>query len=183
MVRILENTKKKITTIIYWLLFIFVIVVAIIPTLSVLKVPLPFKLYSVESGSMVPTINVGDLIFVRSQKQYNVSDIITFYPGSSKSQTTVTHRIVKVNEDGTFTTKGDFNSVADLDTVKQEDIVGKYFFRLPFLGYPITFVHKPLGFIFLIVIPAVVIGYEEIEKIKKEISKKRSKHEILRTDY
>ena len=165
--------NKRIANTIYWALFLFVILVALIPTLSTVGVEIPFKLYAVQTGSMAPTIKVGDLIFVKEQENYKVDDIVTFQGGRGESETTITHRIIGVDEDGVFTTKGDFNTATDIDKVPEENIVGKYVFRIPFLGYPVNFVRTPIGFLILIVIPAVIISYEEFNKIKREISNRR----------
>jgi signal peptidase len=171
------KTKKKIpiSKILYWVLLVVIITIAVIPTISSLDIPLPFRLYSVQTGSMNPTIKIGDLIFVKEVNSYKQGDIITFVSGTGNSKTTITHRIEKKNEDNTFTTKGDANTVTDVDTVREENILGKYFFRIPLLGYPINLVRTPLGFLILIVIPSVIIGYEEIKKIKNEIVSKRNK--------
>lgn len=130
-------------------------------------------MYAVQTGSMEPTIKVGDLIFIKKSKEYKEGDIITFLSGTGKSRVTITHRITKVTDENTFVTKGDANAAEDIDRVKYEDIFGKYIFKIPLLGYPINLVKTPLGFLILIVIPAVIISYEELKKIKNEISKKQ----------
>jgi len=175
----LKNINKKITNIVYWVLFLFVVLIAIIPTFSGLNIPLSFKLFAVQTGSMEPTIKVGDLIFVKGQNNYKVDDVITYNSGFGASKTVITHRIVDINEDGTFKTKGDFNTAADIDSVSKQNIIGKYILRIPLLGYPINFVKTPLGFLILIVIPAVIISYEEFKKIKNEISSRKIKTENI----
>ncbi|KKP43296.1 MAG: signal peptidase I, signal peptidase, endoplasmic reticulum-type [candidate division WS6 bacterium GW2011_GWC1_33_20] len=175
----MKKLNKKILKIIYWFLIVFIIFIALISTLSTLNVELPFRLYSVKSGSMKPTIKVGDLIFVKEQEEYKVNDVIAFESGSGKSLVTVTHRIVGINEDNTFKTKGDFNNVSDVASVDKEEIVGKYVFRIPLLGYPINFVKTPIGFLLVILIPSVIISYEEAKKIKNIIvSKRRDRNTI-----
>jgi signal peptidase I len=168
-----NSIPKKLISLTYWLLLIFVLLIAIIPVLSIPNLPIPFKIYSVQTGSMRPTINEGDLILVREDSTYSKGDIITYIDSNSNVPVTVTHRIENVNEDGTFTTKGDFNSVIDINPVSTDEIVGKYFFRLPYLGYPINFIRTVPGFILLVVIPATIIIYEEIKKIKYALQKRR----------
>lgn len=165
--------KDTILKIIYWVLLLFVVVVAVVPVLSSIEGPVPFRFYAVQTGSMEPAIKVGDLILVKEEEEYKQGDVITFRGGTGDSQKTITHRIEKVNEDGTFITKGDANSAADIDLVKEEDIIGRYFFRIPLLGYPINFARTPVGFLGLIAVPAVIIGYEEAKKIKDEIKTKK----------
>ena len=165
----LPKHKPSISRILYWVLVVIIIIIAVIPTLSTLNVPLPFRIYSVQTGSMQPTIRIGDLIFVKEEDNYIEGDVITFFSGTGKSRVVMTHRIKEMNTDNTYTTKGDANTVTDVETVSKEDILGRYFFKIPLLGYPINLVRTPLGFLILIVIPSVIIGYEEVKKIKDEI--------------
>src|SRR3989338_10586182 len=51
------------------------------------------KALIVRSGSMQPTIGVGDLITAKPQKEYKVGDIIAF-KDPLKSSVLVTHRII-----------------------------------------------------------------------------------------
>ena len=167
--------KNVILETIYWILLLFVVMVAMVPILSTLKGPVPFRMYAVQTGSMEPAIKTGDLIFVKEEKEYNKGDVITFRGGSGSSQRVITHRIEKVNEDGTLTTKGDANAATDADKVSKENIIGRYFLRIPLLGYPINFAKTPIGFLGLIAVPAIVIVYEEVNKIKEYMKSKRSK--------
>lgn len=170
----MKNIKNQISKTIYWILLLFVILVAIVPTISTFNIPLPFRIYAVQTGSMHPTIKTGDLIFIQKQEVYKEGDIITFNSDVG-DKTPITHRITQELEGNTFKTKGDANKAQDIDVVREENILGKYIFRLPLLGYPINLVKTPLGFLILIVIPAVIISYEEFKKIKNEISSKKSK--------
>lgn len=167
--------KNKILKTIYWVLLFFVVLITIVPILSTIKGPALFRMYAVQTGSMEPAIKTGDLIFVKEEKEYNQGDVITFRSGKGLSERVVTHRIDNVNEDGTYTTKGDANSATDYDKVQKEDIIGKYFLRIPLLGYPINFAKTPIGFLGLIAVPAMVIVYEEVDKIKEYMKTKRSK--------
>lgn len=133
-------------------------------------------LYSVQSGSMKPSIYPGDLIIIHASSDYNVGDVITFNNGQENGKTiAITHRIVEKNGDS-YTTKGDFNSVPDITKVRVESIIGKYLFRIPLLGYPVSFAKTVPGFVLLIVIPLTIVIYEEIRKISDEIKKKREKN-------
>ena len=169
-----KKTNNQISKILYWIFVGIIIIVAIIPALSSLDIALPFRIYSVQTGSMEPAIKVGDLIFIKEEDNYKEGDIVTFFSGTGKSRTVMTHRITESNTDDTYTTKGDANTVTDVDTVLKKDILGKYFFKIPLLGYPINFVRTPLGFLILIFIPSIIIGYEEVRKIKDEILLKRN---------
>ncbi len=107
----------------YWVLVTLSILLAIITILSTNPFNLKYKLYSVQSGSMKPTIYTGDLIIIQSESDNNVGDVITFNTG--QEAVPITHRIIEKN-DNIYTTKGDFNSFADLNKVKRSGIVNIY---------------------------------------------------------
>jgi hypothetical protein len=58
--------------------------------------------------------------------EYKIGDIITFLPeGYDRKTIPTTHRIIGINDDGTFKTKGDANNTKDPVDVKKELIVGE----------------------------------------------------------
>lgn len=160
----------------YWVLLVFVCLIALLIIVSILPLPKNYNLYSVHSGSMEPTIRIGDLILTKEAETYQKGDVVTFLPSDVKDKTnSVTHRIVEINKQRgvkTFTTKGDANQSADSDEITKDRILGKYQLRVPLLGYPVGFAKTTPGLILLIIVPAVAIIYDEALKIKKEISKR-----------
>ena len=122
------------------------------------------------SGSMEPTIGVGSMITSQPVGNYKVDDIITYQNLESTNQTT-THRIVKIAREGGTTryyTKGDANDNIDGNYVTDDKIIGKYLFNIPYLGYLIGYIKTLPGLVLIIIIPATIIIYEEVKKIKKE---------------
>lgn len=134
---------------------------------SQLNFPGNYKILLVQSGSMSPAINTGDLVIVKTNQKYKKNDIITFL---SNKKVNVTHRIVKI-EDKNITTKGDANQVNDQETINLNQVLGKVFFTLPYFGYLIIFVKTIPGLIILIVIPSTIIVYQEFIQIKKNFKK------------
>jgi signal peptidase len=118
------------------------------------------------SGSMEPTIPVGGVVLIKQigSSTPQVGDIICFK--LAEGQPWVTHRIVKVTEEG-FITKGDANDDVDRWIVKRENVVGKALFTIPYLAYFGNFVRTPLGFVLLITVPAVLIIIDEAKNIVK----------------
>ncbi len=118
--------------------------------------------YVVQSGSMEPSIMTGDLIIIKKQDSYTKNDVVTFKDANKR---TVTHRVLEVSKSQptTFTTKGDANQTADIDTIKQEQIVGKVVQVIPKFGYVVRFIKSPWGFILTIITPAILIIYEEVK--------------------
>ena len=61
----------------------------------------------------------------------------------------------------TYRTKGDANNDVDAGLTLHSQVIGKVVYKLPILGYLVSFVKTQLGFTLLIVIPATVIIYSE----------------------
>ena len=57
----------------------------------------------------------------------------------------VTHRLIADNGDGTYTTQGDANNVADLTPVEQSDIIGGVVASQPELGFWWMYATRPVG--------------------------------------
>jgi len=104
---------------------------------------------AVLSGSMVPTFFRGDAVVIEKlsdseKKNLKEGDIIQFASGGKY----VIHRIVKIKKDkyenNIFITQGDYNNVEDAGHVEYEQIVGKYKFRIPFIGYPSVWLNEAM---------------------------------------
>jgi len=89
---------------------------------------------------------VGDMPIVQGTDEYKVGDIIV-YSVAGQSFPTI-HRIIKINEDGTYQTKGDNNSnqLPYEFSVSKEQIHGKVIFIIPKLGYFKVIITKVFGF-------------------------------------
>ena len=143
-----------------------------------------FNFYAVTSGSMEPAIKTGSLIYSGpfSLDKLGKGDIITFALKKDGKELIVTHRInsmvrnrrieIPINsKKGTkstttitydITTKGDANSSPDISKLNAGDILGKYVFSVPYLGYATTFSHTFPGFILMVIIPASILIFWEI---------------------
>lgn len=133
--------------------------------------------YTIVSPSMVPNINVLDVIIttrVSDPAKIKVGDVITFNSTDYRSSgVTVTHRVKKVEKtsDGKylFTTKGDANNTEDATRQPFSSIYGKVLLRLPKLGYIQYILSSVLGWVLLIIVPTVLIIGADIIKIIKTI--------------
>lgn len=121
-----------------------------------------YRYYTVLTGSMSPTYNVGDMIFVKltAPEDINVGDVITFNP-SVDSDAYLTHRVTEKieNYEGSgvtcFRTQGDANDTQDSFLIDGERVIGTVTFGIPWLGYVVRFVQ--LRWYFIIPI-AIMIG-------------------------
>jgi len=164
----MKKTVKIVSSVFLFALVVFGIFVAFTSVL----ISGNFKLLVVQSGSMEPAIHTGSLIVVRSLADYNVGDIIT--RKTEEPKVTITHRIFSKEElDGemVFETKGDANNAPDFGKFTFDKIIGKEISVLPYAGYLVNYAKTVPGLILLIVIPAVLIVYDELNKIKTEIRK------------
>ena len=94
-----------------------------------------YHVVAVTGGSMSPTIAAGDLIVItRPPEKVEVGMVLTMEVDGA----VVTHRVVAVAPDGTFTTKGDANTARDDFTANTVRVVGEYRFHIPWLGNLLT---------------------------------------------
>ena len=98
--------------------------------------------YTVLTGSMRPGLPPGTLVVVRpgpaDGHDVGVGTVVT-YQLASGEPTVVTHRVVRVAIDGRgerrFVTQGDANDIPDALPVRPEQIRGRLWYAVPYLGY------------------------------------------------
>jgi signal peptidase len=163
------------------------LVMAILVSVGIFVGPrIGWQVDTVYGGSMEPAIKLGSLAVIRPVEPETVSegDIITFAPPTD-TRITVTHRVTQVidGEQGlVFRTKGDANEEPDAYTVPAENVVGRVWISVPYAGYVMNFVKKPLGFGLLIGIPAAIIIGIELRNIFRSIGDLRRKRENVVLD-
>lgn len=96
--------------------------------------------YTVLTSSMRPSYPPGTLVVVKPVEFQRIAtgDVITYQLESGKPAV-VTHRVVKVSVALTgerrIVTQGDANGVADAAPVRAEQVRGKVWYSLPYLGH------------------------------------------------
>ena len=142
---------------------------------------------SVESYSMEPTINKGDLIIGKVTNdigyEYKVGDIVTFPVEIQGVQTFNTHRIIEVIEDDGITyykTQGDnkdTNPIADEDMQTSDSIVAVYTgTKIPGIGNFFGFIRTQLGFFLCVLLPMILFFvYEAIRVIMNLLAYNKEK--------
>ncbi len=165
----------KIFKIIYYIVIAFIGLVAVLLVVSVFPITGNFKVKIVQSGSMQPAIKMGSIVVVKPVVDYKIGDVVTF-GRATKLNEPITHRIYDIKVVGgepRYITKGDANNAPDQREISQREIIGKVLFDIPYLGYVVDFAQKPIGFSLIIIIPALVIIFDEARKIYNEIKKKK----------
>ena len=128
----------------------------------------------VSSGSMVPVLNVGDIIIVRGvdPQTVTVGTIIIFH-SPYEYDMPIVHRVIAVLNDGGslfFETKGDHNGVQDGWRVPAENLMGVYVMKVPYIGLISLELRGPLGVTLIILLIALIIlvEYSESKSPKKK---------------
>lgn len=122
------------------------------------------QLLSVQTGSMTPVINKGDLVVVTRvpESHLAVGDVVT-YVSPLNPKKTLTHRIIKIHGQQ-ITARGDANAVAD-PVFNASAIVGQVKAHVRYAGYALDFSRKPLGLMLLIYVPALTIVIAEVKRL------------------
>lgn len=157
-------------------ILLFLVAVGAMVAFSLLPLPGNYKVYTVQSGSMEPGVRMGSLIFVKPGTEYKIGDVVTRKTNDSKL--TITHRITARSEkEGkmVYQTKGDANDAPDAEEITQTSLIGKVVLALPFLGYPVSYAKTLPGLVLLIIVPAIIIVYDEIQNIASEITAIKAK--------
>lgn len=155
--------KKAINIIEYLVIFIIIFVNALFIVKSIKnpnKTPdlQGKKAFIIVSGSMIPTINIGDVVIIHDTNQIQVNDIIAF----RKDSMVIVHRVIKeMNVSGQvmYQTKGDNNNIADLELVDISTVEGVYSFKIPFIGKILLFLYENLAIIVVTIMLILIIKY------------------------
>lgn len=149
-----------------------------------------YNLMIVLSPSMEETIMPGDLILVKNEDPENIEgessagaqdgDIISFFDPDSDKQSVLTHRCVKVNDDGSFTTKGDNNMSEDPTHCPSDNLIGTYITRIPGAGSVAMWLQTTPGLIVCVAVPIVLlVAYDLIMKKRYDKTKKKDTDDLL----
>ena len=120
------------------------------------------------SGDAPDHIEAGDMIVTKAvdPTTLKVGDVITYM---ENGKTTVTHRIIGINEDGTFKTKGDANNTEDKMAVPEDELVGIYKSRIPGAGNVAMFMQSTAGLVICVILPLILlVGYDIIRRRRYE---------------
>lgn len=96
-----------------------------------------YQAYVIASGSMIPKINIGDVVIVdkKYEKELEIGDVIAF----KRDGKIFCHRINDVIISGKnvlYETKGDNNKDVDQLLINEKDIVGFTNFKIKYIGLP-----------------------------------------------
>ena len=164
-----SKTHKVLSTVINVILVISIILAAVCTYVSYVSasgngVPsiLGIRMFSIQTESMYPTLNPGDLIFDKAVKDPTTlqkGDIITYWTVINGERVLNTHRIHEIYDGGgylIFGTKGDNNTIADPLTVHESEVVGIYATKVAGVGKVFDYLQTSTGFLVVVVVPVFV---------------------------
>jgi len=137
--------------------------------------------YVVSSGSMVPKLQVFDVLVVQGHDPFEtveVGDVIVFNRPSGHDRVIV-HRVVSIIDDDPLTirTKGDANPASIPGTdfpITEEEYIGKVQYIIPQVGYITRILAPPINYIIIVIIIGIMVF--------KQFTKKKHQNEIHVTD-
>ncbi len=191
-----RDILKNISTVISWTIFVLLLICAAFLIYYVIAMQLyvngtgkdnknhiapKFSLYTIVSPSMVPNINVNDVVIdlrVDSPEEIKIGDVITFYASEIPEVHggTITHRVIAIKRDNDgnyyYRTKGDNNLVEDGIDISYKNVVGKVALRIPKLGSIQRFLVYKSGWVLVILAIAVYILIKALLRfLKKSLAK------------
>lgn len=174
--KIKENkVLSTIWNIVYTLLFVLVIFLLIIVVMQrVTNNDITIggiRMFSVETGSMVPVYNIGDVLIAKEiePNEIKVGDDIV-YKGEEKTYNNkvVTHRVksIEKQEDGNYKiiTQGVANDIEDPE-INQTQVYGKIVYKVRILGFLTRLTRNVYTFYFIIFIPIAMIIFRIIKSM------------------
>lgn len=139
--------------------------------------------FVVSSGSMIPALNVGDIIIIRDGGTFGTlvnGDIIVFNSPYSNNRVIV-HRIYSISETNnlvTIITKGDNNPSPDGWLVTEEHYLGKVILTIPKIGLLSSIISPPINYLIMGLL-LLLIFISELKRIEK---KPKKEEESIKSD-
>jgi len=133
--------------------------------------------YVVASGSMIPVLEVYDVIVIQGHvpfEEVEIGNIIVFNRPSDHDRVIV-HRVVSIIDDNpkTIRTQGDANNASIPGTdfpITEEEYIGKVEYTLPQVGYVTQLLKPPTNYIIIVIVVGVMIVKQMMQKKKKDTS-------------
>ena len=165
--------------------FIMVVMVMMAAVFTYVTPHFGWRVDAVLTDSMAPRLKVGSLVVAVpvAPDTIKIGDIITFRPAKG-GRNTITHRVVGIEQNSPlrFETMGDANARPDSDTVPPQNVAGKVYFHVSSVGFFTEFLKTPLGFVFGMVIPGIVILALYVTSLRQALSAgdiKQGKNEVV----
>jgi len=177
------DIAKKIFSIVLNIFIVIIVLILIFAVYSFFEINIFNKKYvnvfgytffQVKTGSMENEIKVEDIVIdklVSKDEKLNENEIISFV----ENDVLITHRIKKINDDGTLVTKGDANNSED-DPINRDKVIGKVVKIIPNVGiwtrvFKTKSVYISIGVTILLFVITFSIKVEDEKKESKSDNK------------
>jgi signal peptidase len=142
---------------------------AVIAAAAILPALVWHASFTVLSGSMTPTLRVGDIVVDRpiAPLDVRIGDVITFKDPDNPARL-LTHRVVQMRATGEmvgFVTRGDANTGVERWSIPKGGSVGRVALRIPLAGYISDRAGSRFGRLGLLVFPALLLALFELKRI------------------
>lgn len=145
-----------------------------------------YPLLTVASGSMIPTLNIGDLIMVQgvtNSSGLNAApkpdgDIIVFRSPRLEGELIVHRAVYKEFHEGSwyFRTQGDANSGEDRwfgedvweGMISERRLIGKVIGKAPYVGYIPLYIRTREGIILVVILILIIVFAEYLPVLTKK---------------
>ena len=137
--------------------------------------------YVVASGSMIPVLEVYDVLVVQGHVPFEdieIGDIIVFNRPSGHDRVIV-HRVASIIDDEpkTIRTKGDANPASIPGTdfpITKEEYIGKVAYVIPQVGYVTQLLKPPINYVIIVIVIGIMVV--------KQMTKKKNEKELSLQD-
>lgn len=172
----LENKDKKYSIIKDIAIIVIGVVLIWFAVKVVFNVDNPF--YVVSSGSMIPVLNVGDILIVKDGNTFNslkVGDVIVFNRPQGGDRVIV-HRIIEISDrfgEKVMVTKGDANDGIIPGTdfpIREKDYIGTVAYTVPKVGLVLKYLNPPVNYVIIAGIIGILL-YTNLKKKNEEKGK------------
>lgn len=172
----LEKKDKKFSIIKDIAIIVIGVVLIWFAVKVVFNVDNPF--YVVSSGSMIPVLNVGDILIVKDGNTFNslkVGDVIVFNRPQGGDRVIV-HRIIEISDrfgEKVIVTKGDANDGIIPGTdfpIREKDYIGTVAYTVPKVGLVLKYLNPPVNYVIIAGIIGILL-YTNLKKKNEEKGK------------
>ncbi|MEQ1699422.1 MAG: LamG-like jellyroll fold domain-containing protein [Ilumatobacteraceae bacterium] len=137
--------------------------------------------YVVRSGSMAPTIDVGDIVVaspLRTSTDVPLGRVMVFEdPSRTTADTTpriLIHRVITRNDDGSYTSAGDANRRWDTAELPRHLILAQARLRVPWIGLPIIWYSRRQ---YALIVLLVVASGLAVWLVAADVARRRHQHD------
>jgi signal peptidase I len=128
-----------------------------------------YRSFTVRSGSMTPAIETGDVVVTASISPLSarVGDVVTFVDPEGTGKL-FSHRVQSVRAAGdevAFVTRGDANTSTEHWRVPADGSIGRVAYRIPKIGYALSWIDSGPARLALIAIPALLLLWTAMARI------------------